>query len=72
MAKAIISFEANDGSKHQSPEAAAVADLAHALGHRDRAIAMQVLEKRKVIEGVFAELDAMRARASGGPRAVSS
>jgi hypothetical protein len=70
MAKAVVSFEANDGTKHQTPEAAAIVDLAAVLGHREPAVARVIIEKRLSIEAVFAELDAMTARVSGGPKAV--
>ena len=70
MAKAITSYEANDGSKHLTASDAAAADLAALLGHRESTHAKIILEKRAGIVAIFAELDALEKRASG-PRVAA-
>jgi hypothetical protein len=66
MARAAKMFADNHGGIHRSPEPAVARDLAEALAGPGMPIAwagrvsIWIIENRKIIEGHFADLDAMK------------
>ena len=69
MAKQATCYTDNSGAVHETPEAAAIGDIATALGRLSAdggiagGVAKLVLDKRAEIEAAFADLDRLKAAA---------